>query len=135
MILLFLATLHQIVLQRLWIWLPAAFHLFWVSVGIYALSYAARSALFVCSWRAALLASQASAAEEVALVFVPYDWHGEIHEVPWDQLVDGEYTTESFTKSSVIAVDPEHGALRYGEKPDGLLEFMVHLSEAMKHYE
>ena len=37
-ILLFLATLHQIVLQRLWIWLPAAFHLFWLSVGLYALS-------------------------------------------------------------------------------------------------
>jgi len=76
--------------------------------------------------------AKASAEEEIALEFVPYDRHGEINEVPWDQLIDGDYGTENFTESSVIAVDPAHSGSEAGEPPEQLIEFMGDLSKAME---
>ena len=60
--------------------------------------------------------AQASPQEEIALEFVPYDRHGEIQDVPWDELVDGTYEATSYTEGSVagrasgsLAAQPEGG--------------------------
>lgn len=58
-------------------------------------------------------------AEEIALEFVPWDRHGEVHEIPWEELDDGSYDTETFVA----------GAMMY---PEHLEEFMVSLGKAMK---
>jgi len=58
-------------------------------------------------------------AEEIALEFVPFDRHGEIHEVPWDQLLDGTYDTASSTEGNL----PNAKRLK---------AFMVDLQDAMR---
>ena len=63
--------------------------------------------------------AQASPQEEIALEFVPWDREGKIHEIPWDELLDGTYGTETFVA----------GAIEY---PKHLEEFMVELQEAVE---
>ncbi|HSJ56107.1 MAG TPA: cytochrome bc complex cytochrome b subunit [Anaerolineae bacterium] len=45
--------------------------------------------------------AQATPEMELALEFVPYDREGRIHEVPWNQLVDGTYSTAAFEEGSL----------------------------------
>jgi hypothetical protein len=49
--------------------------------------------------------AQASPEEELALEFVPFDRHGEIHDVPWEELADGSYVATSHTEG---VVDGKH---------------------------
>jgi quinol-cytochrome oxidoreductase complex cytochrome b subunit len=63
--------------------------------------------------------AQASPQEEIALHFVPWDREGLIHEIPWDELAPGTYSTEGYTQGSI----PE----------EHLDEFMVELKEAVEH--
>lgn len=44
-------------------------------------------------------------AEDIALEFVPFDRHGEIHEVPWDELIDGSYDTATFSGANLAQVE------------------------------
>jgi hypothetical protein len=60
--------------------------------------------------------AQASPQEEIALEFVPNDREGLIHEVPFDELQDGTYSTDTYTEGSA------------GEYLD---EFMIELAHAM----
>jgi len=62
---------------------------------------------------------QAPPAEEIALEFVPFDRHGEIQDVPWAELIDGAYDTETFVA----------GAMKY---PKHLEELMVGLGKAVE---
>jgi hypothetical protein len=75
--------------------------------------------------------AQAPAAEEIALEFVPYDREGKIHEVPWDELIDGTYSTENVAQSISLAVDPDQIGL-ISNQPEHLTEFMFELAEAME---
>jgi ubiquinol-cytochrome c reductase cytochrome b subunit len=45
--------------------------------------------------------AQAPPAEEIGLEFVPTDREGLIHEVPWDELAEGSYSTATHTKGSI----------------------------------
>lgn len=45
--------------------------------------------------------AQAPPAEEIALEFVPTDREGRIHEVPWDELVEGSYSTATHAEGSI----------------------------------
>jgi quinol-cytochrome oxidoreductase complex cytochrome b subunit len=56
--------------------------------------------------------------QEVALEFVPTDREGAIHEIPWQDLADGTYSTASFSEG---AMPNEH-----------LAEFMADLQDAME---
>ena len=62
---------------------------------------------------------QVSPEDELALEFVPFDRHGEIHEVPWGELVNGSYDTATFSEAGLAQA--EH-----------LEEFMAKLREAME---
>lgn len=57
------------------------------------------------------------AAEEIALEFVPFDREGAIHELGWDDLVDGVYDTNTFSGDTVNKVR--------------LTELMMSLTDAM----
>jgi ubiquinol-cytochrome c reductase cytochrome b subunit len=86
-----------------------------LALGIVAVSIVV---LAILTWMGSpAYKAQASPQEEIALEFVPYDRHGEIQDVPWDELVDGTYEATSYTKGSVA-----------GEHLDGLL---LNLQEAM----
>jgi hypothetical protein len=58
--------------------------------------------------------AQASPAEEIALEFVPWDREGLIHEIPWAELEEGTYDTETFVGRAMA--HPKH-----------LEEFMIEL--------
>ena len=62
---------------------------------------------------------QVSPEDELALEFVPFDRHGEIHEVPWGELVDGSYDTATFSEADLAQA--EH-----------LKELIAQLREAME---
>ena len=63
--------------------------------------------------------AQAPPPQEIALEFVPDDREGAIHEIPWDELLPGEYDTETFVAGAMIY--PKH-----------LEEFMVDLRKAVE---
>jgi len=75
---------------------------------------------------------QAPPAEEIALELVPFDRHGRIHEVPWDELIDGSYDTATFSENTIKVEDPNYPGLRYVKQPEQLKRFMFELQEAMR---
>jgi hypothetical protein len=52
--------------------------------------------------------AQASPQEEIALEFVPTDREGLVHEIPWDELEDGVYSTETYTEGSIAEEHLDH---------------------------
>lgn len=63
--------------------------------------------------------AQAPLAEEIALEFVPGDREGKIHEIPWDELAEGAYSTDTYSEGSI--------------EGDHLDEFMKELTEVTEH--